>query len=212
VRKTERGEGKAKDLIEKFRKGELTSKGAYEELKGRGLVEHEHWEFIPWIIYFVLWLLPSISRVLKSDFLEFCAELQRFRFPTVVIYISIALVTIGIILLVWACRSHRIRGGLRKADETLILYKEGPYHIMRHPAVLGGMMWPILLPIILSRFVPFTVLSIAAISVMIVQLFFGVFIEEKLSIEKWGDEYRRYMKEVPGFNFILGLWRLRKQK
>lgn len=30
-------------------------------------------------------------------------------------------------------------------------------------------------------------------------------LEEKLDIPRWGDEYRRYMKEVPRFNFVLGL-------
>jgi len=29
---------------------------------------------------------------------------------------------------------------------------------------------------------------------------------------KWGDEYRQYMKEVPRWNLIKGLWILRKRK
>ncbi|HIH97150.1 MAG TPA: hypothetical protein HA348_06715 [Thermoplasmata archaeon] len=72
-------------------------------------------------------------------------------------------------------------------------------------------MWPILLPIILSTKIPFTPLSIAAIIIMIVYLYYGVYAEEKLDIEKWGNEYRQYMKEVPRFNFIKGLWNLRKR-
>jgi len=35
--------------------------------------------------------------------------------------------------------------------------------------------------------------------------------EEKLDIPKWGDEYRQYMKEVPRFNFIKGVWNMRKR-
>jgi protein-S-isoprenylcysteine O-methyltransferase Ste14 len=36
--------------------------------------------------------------------------------------------------------------------------------------------------------------------------------EEKESIGKWGDTYRRYMEEVPRIDFILGLWRLWRRK
>jgi len=36
--------------------------------------------------------------------------------------------------------------------------------------------------------------------------------EKKLDIPKWGDEYLQYMKEVPRFNFILGIWRLKRKE
>lgn len=117
-----------------------------------------------------------------------------------------------IFLCVRVTYSHYKRGGLNH-DETVILFKEGPYRVVRHPAVLGFMMLPLLLPIILSAYVPFSPLSVAAIIVMVVYVYYGVRMEEeKLDIPKWGDEYRQYMKEVPRFNLILGLWRLRKRK
>jgi len=43
-------------------------------------------------------------------------------------------------------------------------------------------------------------------------LYYTILVEEKINIEKWGDEYLRYMKEVPRFNFILGLWWLRTKE
>lgn len=55
-------------------------------------------------------------------------------------------------------------------------------------------------------------ISIAAIIVIIVYTYYGVRMEEKkLDIPKWGDEYLQYMKEVPRFNLIKGLWNLRKR-
>lgn len=36
--------------------------------------------------------------------------------------------------------------------------------------------------------------------------------EETMNIKKWRDEYIQYMKEVPIFNFIKGLWNLRKRR
>lgn len=122
---------------------------------------------------------------------------------------SIALVAIGTLFIIWGCVSHHKRGGLHMADETLIFYREGLFRVMRHPAVAGVMIWATLLPIILSPIVSFTYLSIGAIAINIIRIPWGIRAEEKLSIAKSGDEYRQYMKEVPRFNFILGLWRLR---
>ena len=215
----EKKEGKVKDLVEELQRGEITSKEALKKLEERKLTEGTvggSWEFIlgfiPWVIYFILWLLPSWARDFELDFLEWFAQLRAITFPSVAIYISIVLIVVGTFFLVWGILSHRKKGGLKKTGEAIILYKEGPYSFMRHPQVAGGMMWPFLLPIILSEFVSFTVLSIAAIVIMIIYFYYGTHMEEKLSIEKWGDEYQQYIKEVPGFNFILGLWRLRKRR
>jgi len=206
----EKREGKVGDLVEKLQKGELTPKETLKKLEERGLTEKESWEFIPWVIYFILCLLPLMSKQVKLDFLEFFAQLPAFHFPAIVIYISLVLLAIGTFFIVWQIHSHRKRGGL-KADETIILYKVGLYRIMRHPGAFGFTMWPILLPIILSTHVPFTVLSVAAIIIMIIYVYSGCYLEEKLSIKKWGSQYQQYMKEVPRFNFIQGLWRLRKR-
>ena len=194
-------EGRVKDLVEKLQAGELTPKEAKKRLKERGLLEKEAWEIIPWVVYFILWL-PFNSM--------FSDQLPAISFPPIVIYISVIVVVLGMILGVWATYLHYKIGGL-KHDETIYLFKEGPYRVMRHPAGVVIMI-PILLPIILSAHVPFTPLSVAAIIVMIVYIYYGVRMEEeKLDIPKWGDEYLQYMKEVPRFNFIKGLWNMRKR-
>ncbi len=216
----EEKEGRVGDLVEELQRGEITPKEAFKKLEERKLTEGTlggSWELIlgliPWVIYFALCLLPTWATHPKLGFLEWFAELRAITFPSVAIYVSIALVVAGTLLLAWGVHSHRKRGGLKQTGEAIILYGEGPYSIMRHPQVAGGMMWPFLLPIIFSGYVSFTVLSIAAIVVMIIYFYYGIHTEEKkLDIEKWGDEYRRYMKVVPGFNFILGLWRLRKRR
>ena len=195
-------EGRVKDLVEKLQAGELTPKEAKKRLKERGLLEKEAWEIIPWAIYFILWIPLNFM---------FSDQLPSVHFPLVVICISIVLSALGICLAVWATRMHYKRGGL-KHDETVILIKDGPYSVMRHTE-FAPMMLPTLLPVILSAYVPFTPLSVAAIIVMIVYVYYSIRMEEEgLDIPKWGDEYRQYMKEVPRFNFILGLWRLRKKR
>jgi protein-S-isoprenylcysteine O-methyltransferase Ste14 len=204
-------EGKVNDLVEKLERGEITSKDALKELKKRGLLEPETWEIIPWAAYFVFWLLPFVSSQLKLDFLAFFAQLPSISFPEIVVYISVAIGILGILIGVWVSRMHSKMGGLNH-DETVILLKEGPYGVMRHPATLY-MILPSLLPIILSTYIPFTPLAVAAIITMIVYVYYSCLLEEKkLDIPKWGDEYLQYMKEVPRFNFILGLWRLKRGK
>ena len=199
-------EGKVNDLVEKLERGEITSKDALKELKKRELLEPETWEIIPWVAYFALWLLPFVSSQLRLDFLAFFAQIPSISFPAVVIYISVAIGVLGILFGIWVSRMHSKMGGLNH-DETVILLKEGPYGVMRHPATLY-MILPILLPIILSTYIPFTPLAVAAIITMIVYVYYSCLLEEKkLDIPKWGNEYLQYMKEVPRFNFILGIWR-----
>jgi len=207
----EKREGRVNDLVEKLVRGEIIPEEGLKELKKRGLLEPERWEIIPWAIYFMLWLLNLVSRQFELTLLEPLAQLPTISFPAFVIYISLAIGLLGIIVSIWATRMHYKRGGL-KHDETVILIKEGPYRVMRHPDSLGMMLF-ILLPIILSKYVPFSPLSVAAIIVMVVYVYYGVHMEEKkLDIPKWGDEYLQYMKEVPRFNFILGIWRWSKRK
>jgi len=198
----EKREGRVKDLVEKLQIGEITPRDGLKELKKRGLLESEKWEIIPWAIYLILWLPLNFM---------FSDRLPRIHFPAIVIYILIAIGLLAILVCIWASRMHYKRGGL-KHDETVILFKEGPYRVMRHPAVLS-MLVPILLPIILSAYVPFSPLSAAAIITMIVYVYYGCLLEEKkLDIPKWGDEYLQYMKEVPRFNFILGIWKWAKRR
>ena len=35
--------------------------------------------------------------------------------------------------------------------------------------------------------------------------------ERALDLRKWGDEYKKYMEEVPRWNIFKGLWGLRRR-
>jgi hypothetical protein len=90
-------EGKIKDLVEKLKKGEITSKDALKELEKRGLLESERWEIIPWVVYFVFLLLPAVSRQFKLGFLAFFAQPPSICFPAIVIYVLLAIAFLGIL-------------------------------------------------------------------------------------------------------------------
>ena len=203
----EEDEGQVKDLAVKLEQGELTPKEAKKIMTERGLREQESWKWglsclIVWVTYFIL-LLPLNFK--------FSVQLSVIHFPAIVIYISLILLAFGTFVMMWMYFSHCKNGGLRGSDETVIFYRSGPFRIMRHPGGFGFMVWFIFLSIALSAHVPFTILSVVAIVIIVVYHYYVVYIEEKYNILKWGDEYRQYMKEVPRFNFIKGLWNLRKK-
>ena len=215
----EKREGRVKDLAEKLKEGKITPKEAKEEMKKRGVSEQDFfggwagWPslFIAFGVYFVLWLFLGIPKHFKPSFLRFSIQLPAINFPAVVIYISLVLLVVfGIFVMVWHIYLHRTRGGLKIEGETIIFYKAGPNCVMRNPGSFGFMVWFILVPIILSAYIQFTLLSVVAIITITAWNYYMVYIEEKMNVAKWGDEYRQYMNEVPRWNFILGLWRLRR--
>jgi len=200
-------EGGVKDLVEKLEASEISSKEAFKRLKERKLLE-EHaipaiWAILPWPIYFILWLPLNIIFLDRQPVLHF---------PSIMIYLAFIFLGIGTFFVIWAGFYRRKRGGLNKND-TIILCKDGPYGLIRHHEGFGMLSWFISLPIIFSAYIPFTLLSVAAILLMIIYVYRETRVEEeRLNIPKWGDEYRQYMKEVPRFNFIKGLWLLRKRR
>lgn len=206
--------GQAKDLIEKLKKEKITAAEAQRELRKRGLGHEETWkDFIGYVIWVILCFLPAVAKASHLDILSFFAQLPAIRFPSIVIYLSIAFFIAAIPLTAFGIYFNSKKGGCRSEDHTIIFLKNGPYSIVRHPS---GVAWSIFFttaPIILSGVVPFTILSAIGIVETIAYNYYGCIVEERtLNIPKWGDEYKQYMKEVPRFNFILGIWRWTKRR
>jgi len=202
---------KVDDLKEKLQSRELTLKKAKEILHERGLGGQESWKWkvsyiTVWAAYFILCLLPTL---VKQSGENFFAQLPVFSFPMIVIYISIGLLVTAAVLMVWTHLLHRKWGGLKESGETVIFYKKGLFSVMRHPGVFSFIIGGISLPFVLSKPIAFTPLSIAAIIMWLAYHYYMILVEERINTEKWGEEYQRYMREVPRFNFVLGLLRLR---
>jgi len=206
--------GAVKDLAEKLRKGKITSDEARRELRKRGLGHEEGWkDFIGYVVWGILCFLPGVAKLTGLEILSFFAQLPTMKFPPIIIYFSIALFIAMIPLAVSQYYFNSRRGGCDHEDHTVILFENGPYGIVRHPGVLSFTVFLVTVPIILSGVVPFTILSAIAIVEIIAYSYYECVVEERtLNIPKWGDKYREYMKEVPRFNFILGIWRWAKKK
>lgn len=191
----------------------LTAEDIKKELKERGISEKPY--HIYWItsltVAVILWLLPTIAKYTSWRFLIFFANLPRFEFPLAVIVLGIFLLVVGISLISQASYRRRKLGGLEDVDETIVIIKEGPYKIVRNPDFLGQMFLFPSLSIVLSIWIPFTIFAIIYWALIIGMITYFISIEEKFNIKKWGEEYKRYMKEVPAINFVKGLWNIRKK-
>ena len=81
--------------------------------------------------------------------------------------------------------------------ETNRLVRVGPYECMRHPMHLALFFLPLALGLLIGS--PSFVLLIWPLE-LLAMLAMVKLIEEPEALRKFGDEYRRYMREVPAFN------------
>ena len=165
--------------------------------------------FIPLAI---LWLLPAVARYFNWTFLSFFAELPRVDFPSIAVVLAVVLFPIGICLEAIVCLERTRHGGCHDFHESVVVVRQGPYRIIRHPGYLAEIIYFAMLPIILSRWVPYTIFAGVGTILVVASLSYLIRREDDFNVKKWGEEYRRYMKEVPAINFVRGLWNLKQSK
>jgi len=159
----------------------------------------------------VLWLLPAIARYSGWGFLSLFARLPRVDFPAVVIVIGAMLLIAAVALEVKVTLMRRKQGGCCDTHESVIIVREGPYGVIRHPGYLAELIYFPLLPVVLSRWIPCTILAMVYIVVWTGAIVYLIKAEDNFNLRKWGEEYRRYMEEVPAINFVEGFKRLGKK-
>lgn len=159
----------------------------------------------------VLWVFPAVAKYSGWRFLDFFSQLPRVDFPIAAIVVSMAFLIVAVALEVKVSSRRRRQGGCDDEHETVIIIREGPYRVIRHPGYLAELIYFPLLPIVLSRWVPFTFLAVVYCVTWIVAISYLVKAEDNFNLRKWGDEYRQFMREVPALNFMRGLINLRKK-
>lgn len=219
MEKEKKKEDLVKDLVEKVKRGELTPKEAKAEVLKIGL-HHKKYEYkharaigLSVITGILLCFLPFIAKQTGLKFLSFFAQLPSITFPPIVIYLVVAIVLFINALGFYGMYLRIKKGGTRDEDEPIILIREGPYAIMRHPNDFGLPLFFLVFTVAASELIPFTVLSIVGnILFFIGSAYYVTVGEDELNVLKWGDEYKKYIEEVPRFNFILGIWRWVRRK
>ena len=130
-------------------------------------------------------------------------------FPSVLknVYFHLISFVVGILLLILVVKiskntgrtlaKHGRNGKIKRMD-TNVLVKSGAYKYMRHPMHLGLLLFPLVFAL-LSGSLSF-ILIIYPVEVIFMLLMIK-FMEEPEAIKKFGDEYKKYMKDVPAFCF-----------
>ena len=90
---------------------------------------------------------------------------------------------------------------------TTSLVNSGLYAIIRHPQYTAGILFSLAI-ILISQDWLILVLG----TIIIILLYFDILMADKHEIEKFGDAYKHYMKNVPRINFLLGIIRLLQRK
>jgi len=85
---------------------------------------------------------------------------------------------------------------------TTKLVTTGIYSVVRHPQYLSFFLLAFGLALIGQHWVFFLLGAVGSLAFAL-----GLKGEDEANIEKFGDDYRRYMEQVPGYNILLGLIR-----
>ena len=103
------------------------------------------------------------------------------------------------------------RGGVSKGKSfvhTTQLVDTGIYAIVRHPQYTGGIYALFLTTFLWYPHWLFGVLGMIGTAV----IYLSCREEDKLLVEKFGNDYTEYIKRVPGMNFVAGIIRLLRSR
>ena len=103
-------------------------------------------------------------------------------------------------------RKGRVRKG-KSYIHTTKLVDTGIYSIVRHPQYVTFILWAIAGMLLFQHWI-IILLGLPIIPLTYIDLIRA----DKDAIEKFGDEYKAYMKRVPRSNFLLGITRLLRHK
>ena len=130
---------------------------------------------------------------------------------TALLIIAWVVLAFGMVLVMAPIIMFPRLGGVPKGKSfvyTTRLVDTGIYAVVRHPQYTGG-----IYAIFLTNFLGyphwlFGILGVLGTAV----IYMGCREEDQRLIEKFGDDYRAYMKRVPRTNFVLGIVRLLRQR
>ena len=126
-------------------------------------------------------------------------------------YIGVGLyVFSGIVLGMLPVMEFRKKGGVKKGKSyihTTKIVDTGIYSIVRHPQYVTFILWAIA-GMLLFQYWIIILLGIPIIPLTYIDLIRA----DKDSIEKFGDDYKAYVKRVPRANFLLGIIRLLRDR
>ena len=161
------------------------------------------------MVRMLIWILMLIGGGVLSIWLDLRWFHALFANPV----FHLATLVTGVLLLRLVLRASRNTGRLlaRMGREGPIarmdtnkLVTTGVYSCMRHPMHFGLLFFPWSLALILGS--PSFIMVIAPLDMLFILLLVKL-VEEPEAIRKFGNAYREYQKQVPGFNLRPDCWR-----
>jgi protein-S-isoprenylcysteine O-methyltransferase Ste14 len=151
-------------------------------------------------IYMACGLGIYFSLIVLGDMLWKSGNILPLRYVGYISFIP------GAIFVVFAFISLKHRGKPTSGWEpTTKLVEAGIFRIVRHPLYLGSAFFTVGMILVIQS-VPSTLLGCIAIFCF----WMASKGEDKFNVQKFGDAYREYMERIPLWNFLAGLYRLRR--
>ena len=157
------------------------------------------------------WVLSSIAGVITVLQLALCLFHANPDALPALRYLGYVIWGAGAVFGILPIFTLRGKGGVARGKSyvhTTTLVDSGVYAVVRHPQ--GGTAWILLNLglILIGQTWPIAILGIASM----VLVYLDALKADQYAIEKFGDDYRRYMKSVPRLNLVLGIMRWARRR
>jgi len=123
------------------------------------------------------------------------------RIPILVVIIGVVVYTIGQIIILWAKKVNKFFSIVVRIqkDRGQTVCKDGPYRFVRHPGYLGGLLYIIVTPLVLSSF-----WGLIPAVIAVVLLFIRTYLEDK-TLQRELEGYTDYTSEAR-YRLLPGIW------
>ena len=159
-------------------------------------------DFIPVTFVSILF----VSQIIVGIYLlSYVSQIQILAYVGVGLYVFSGVV-FGWLPVIEFRKKGRVKKG-RSYIHTTKLVDTGIYSIVRHPQYVTFILWAIAGMLLFQHWI------IIILGIPIIPLtYFDLIRADKDAIEKFGDDYKAYMKKVPRANFLLGIIRLLQRR
>jgi protein-S-isoprenylcysteine O-methyltransferase Ste14 len=123
------------------------------------------------------------------------------QIPILAVIIGVVVYTIGQIIILWAKKVNKFFSTVVRIqkDRSQTVCKDGPYRFVRHPGYLGGLLYNIVTPFVLSSF-----WGLIPAVIAVVLLFIRTYLEDK-TLQRELEGYTDYTNETR-YRLLPGIW------
>lgn len=123
------------------------------------------------------------------------------RIPIFIVIVGIVVYAIGQVIILWAMMVNKFFSSVVRIqkDRNQTVCKDGPYHFVRHPGYLGGILYTTATPFVLGSFwglIP----AVIAVLLLVIRTYL-----EDETLQRELEGYKEYTNEVR-YRLLPGIW------